>query len=219
MNILNEEYTFSDEEMRLIPLRFKEARKKLGLNQKQLADALGVSRPHISNIENGNDRPSKTLIALFILRFNIREAWLLHGEGYMQPNYTLKKYESLAKRYTESKELLESIVNEQNDEQLREIIIAFSSFVNILRAKDIPDEQKPKYRSVFYNFMLGVDTELLIAQNLRDTYLHDPYWKNAEDLPAEARKCELDMEENGTALISMVRMYTTIIHDDEVDAL
>ncbi len=40
----------------------REARKKLGLTQRQLADRLGVDYTYISKIENGRNAPSKPVL-------------------------------------------------------------------------------------------------------------------------------------------------------------
>lgn len=45
--------------------KFKEQRLALGLKQAEVADAIGISRSHMNNIEKGRDMPGRqTLIAL-----------------------------------------------------------------------------------------------------------------------------------------------------------
>ena len=51
--------------MSIIGLRVKEARKKTGLTQVQLADKSGISRSYLAGVEQGYYNPSvKTLLML-----------------------------------------------------------------------------------------------------------------------------------------------------------
>lgn len=63
--------------------RFKAARKRSGLNQKQFGEKLRKSASHISEIESGKSSPSESLISLVGFTFGINESWLLTGEGEM----------------------------------------------------------------------------------------------------------------------------------------
>ena len=47
---------------RLIGLRIMQKRKKLGLSQEKLAEKLGISKNHLSNIERGKYIPTTELI-------------------------------------------------------------------------------------------------------------------------------------------------------------
>ncbi len=63
--------------------RFVVARKKLGLNQIDLAQKLGVSSSAITNYERGvNDIPASLVIKLRT-QYDISLSWLLLGEGAM----------------------------------------------------------------------------------------------------------------------------------------
>jgi SOS-response transcriptional repressor LexA len=65
-----------------MPERLKLARKRLGLNQKEMAKLLGVSQSNISSYEGGLHEPNSK--ALSVLSENgINLNWLLTGEGEM----------------------------------------------------------------------------------------------------------------------------------------
>ena len=63
--------------------RIKELRKREKLSQKDFGEKLGASRDVIANIENGRVDPTKTMIQLICLEFNVNETWLHTGEGEM----------------------------------------------------------------------------------------------------------------------------------------
>lgn len=63
--------------------RFKEVRKVLKYTQNEYAELLGVSQPHLSGVENGNDNPSSILIKLVCAKFGVSEQYLVNGEGEM----------------------------------------------------------------------------------------------------------------------------------------
>lgn len=46
---------------------FRQNRKALSLNQRQLAHCLDITRDHVSNIESGKRNPSKLLVRAFEL--------------------------------------------------------------------------------------------------------------------------------------------------------
>lgn len=51
--------------------RIRRERLKLGLTQRQLADRVGVSVPHISKLESDRDRPSDDLIVRLARVFKV----------------------------------------------------------------------------------------------------------------------------------------------------
>lgn len=62
-----------------IGMRMKQARQYLKLTQAEFAKKLGISRSHVSNIENNNEQPSKSLIMLVAVSTPIRLDWLENG--------------------------------------------------------------------------------------------------------------------------------------------
>ena len=66
----------------MIGKRLRDLRKKLGYNQKNFADLLGITERTLRNYEKGNNLPS-SLLTILIEKFNININWLLTGEGDM----------------------------------------------------------------------------------------------------------------------------------------
>lgn len=63
--------------------RLIEFREKIGLDQKGLASAIGVSAPTISRAETGERGVSKKLAHKLAERFSLNPIWLEHGQGEM----------------------------------------------------------------------------------------------------------------------------------------
>lgn len=61
--------------------RIKEVRKAKGLTQYQFAQALGITKSHISNVESGTANPSESLIRTICFTFGVSKLWLKTGEG------------------------------------------------------------------------------------------------------------------------------------------
>jgi len=64
--------------------RIKFLRKKLGLKQREIADSLGVSQGHWSDIEGGRKRPSDTLLIAFAYRYALPLDWIKYGGAYLE---------------------------------------------------------------------------------------------------------------------------------------
>ena len=65
--------------MKTIGERIKKVRKKKGMTQSEFADKLCLSRTHITNIENGKDNVSGSVIRLISILFDISEDWVKTG--------------------------------------------------------------------------------------------------------------------------------------------
>lgn len=63
--------------------RIKLIRKHFQLTQQQFASQLGISRSHISNIENGNETPSQSLVLFISTKFPVKLEWIISEEGIM----------------------------------------------------------------------------------------------------------------------------------------
>ena len=63
--------------------RLKELRKTLGLKQRELAARLGVTVGIVGGWECGRDDIPKTRIYQICKEYNVRERWLVDGEGEM----------------------------------------------------------------------------------------------------------------------------------------
>lgn len=73
----------ADEENRGLCERFKEVRTALGLKQGMFADKLQTTQGHISDIEHFRKVPSKRLIDIICLKFDVSKQWFSTGEGEM----------------------------------------------------------------------------------------------------------------------------------------
>ena len=63
--------------------RIKALRKTLGVSQKYMASALGVTQSHLSEVESGNNNPSELMLRAIMYKWDVRYDWLFHGEGEM----------------------------------------------------------------------------------------------------------------------------------------
>lgn len=63
--------------------RIKNARKTLQLQQKEMADALGVSASHLSEIESGKANPNADVILKISETYDISVEFIIRGRGKM----------------------------------------------------------------------------------------------------------------------------------------
>lgn len=63
--------------------RLKQIRKKLGCNQNEFAEKLGISVSNISSYESGRRNPSDAVINLICEKFSVNKEWLETGKGEM----------------------------------------------------------------------------------------------------------------------------------------
>lgn len=70
-------------------MRIKAVRKSVGMSQRAFGESLGASRDIISNIEQGRQAISDTLVRLICKVYNVNEHWLRTGEGEMRCEETV----------------------------------------------------------------------------------------------------------------------------------
>ena len=63
--------------------RIKELRNHLTLTQQKFADAIGLKRNSVAQIELGDRSPSNSVINNICKTFNVNEKWLRTGDGEM----------------------------------------------------------------------------------------------------------------------------------------
>jgi transcriptional regulator with XRE-family HTH domain len=98
--------------------KLKAVRKHHKLTQKDVASAVGISESHLSNIENGRENPSLTLIKLFSYKYDVSEEWLL---TYNNDFFDNAEYVHRDGSYEYSNEEEESFVSVVNDtERMRQ---------------------------------------------------------------------------------------------------
>lgn len=62
ISLATEDYRYMEEKFRVkVAESLRRARREAGFSQKRLAEALGVTPPYISQLENGHSIPSVTL--------------------------------------------------------------------------------------------------------------------------------------------------------------
>ena len=91
-----------------IATRLKKARKSRGYTQSTLADAIGVSRGVIANIEYEKTQPQSLVLHAICETLQISEDWLLTGDGRMEPGAgSENNARLLAEIYNSARELSE----------------------------------------------------------------------------------------------------------------
>ncbi len=65
--------------METIGGRIRSIRRDHKLTQAEFANELCVSRPHITNVENDKENPSKLMIRLISILFKVDEQWIITG--------------------------------------------------------------------------------------------------------------------------------------------
>lgn len=75
--------------------RLRKARNHAGMEQVELADALGVARNTISNYETDRRHPSKALIRYWAEVCGVSNDWLVDGDGASTTSYMLCTTEGL----------------------------------------------------------------------------------------------------------------------------
>lgn len=59
--------------------RIKELRGRLGITQKEFADSVGLSQTHVCKIEKGKDNPSKSVLLLICMMYDVHIEWITNG--------------------------------------------------------------------------------------------------------------------------------------------
>lgn len=132
--------------------RFKQIRNHFNLTQKEFGTRLGVGRDTIANIENKRNEANPALIKLICLRFNIREDWLVNGNGEMfLENYylSLDEYAEQNKMSDLEKEIFKLYLSIDKDTRKK----LLSDFRNIILKADkeefiYPDKEKDEYQQI-----------------------------------------------------------------------
>lgn len=120
--------------------RIKQVRNHFDLTQDKFAHILNISRPTISNMENGTHNPSDQLISNICNEFGINEKWIKTGKGPMK-----KSLEEIVKKYVnnfskeEAREALLSVLteieNDRNDINDNQDRSNFTEILNLIRRK------------------------------------------------------------------------------------
>lgn len=109
--------------------KLKFIRKYKNLTQSELADAIGVSRGNVANLELGNAKPTQVIINCLSLMYGLEKEWLTNDEY------------DLSQLMTESKSLAK-VISEKYDE----LDDKYKQFVynQILQLLELQSTQSPK---------------------------------------------------------------------------
>ncbi|MDR1629747.1 MAG: helix-turn-helix domain-containing protein [Oscillospiraceae bacterium] len=65
--------------MKDIGSRIKKVRVINKFTQREFSKSICISQPHLSEIENNKEKPSKAVIRLISILFKVSEEWLING--------------------------------------------------------------------------------------------------------------------------------------------
>ena len=151
--------------------RIKKIRQMVKKNQKIFAEDLGLSQSHISNIENGNDKPSMTLIKLICLKYEISEEWLLSGHGSMSPYETWDlSDDGLYAKYATFKKEAENLINKLTDEDRKHFVDAYCFFITIATGIKLEGDKRSQYNKLLYDIMDNFERLLFATTSYNDIF-------------------------------------------------
>lgn len=131
--------------MDTISERIRKVRTMLKMSQTEFAEELGVSRTHVSNMENGNDKPSSSLIKLMCVHYNIDETWLVEGIGSPLPDFDVVSNEGLMSKYNSMRVMLEQMLRTRTGKELENTVETFSCIVSLLNANGLTEDNRAPY--------------------------------------------------------------------------
>ena len=138
--------------MSTIGERIKEVRKQQKLNQTKFASELGISQNHVSNIENGNENPSTTLVKLISIKFNVSEEWIKDGIGTPITDFDIVSDEQLLKSCS--------------GEDLTNIVEAFSYTISLFTKDGLSGEERTAYLSALCDIISLIETQVFASHSL-----------------------------------------------------
>lgn len=116
----------------MVNKRIREARKALGLTQKEFAHCLRIGDSSLSKIEKGINNPSAQTVDLICRTFHINEDWLLYDIGEMfEKDYILTRH-ALAGQDEEFIDIVYRISKMENGwDKLKEAATCLQSIENL----------------------------------------------------------------------------------------
>lgn len=114
--------------------RLKQARSSKGFTQNSLADAIGVSRGVITNIEHEKAEPQQLVVRSICYVLGINMSWLLHGEGAMETDQAEEKSARLLAEIYH----LSTLLSEEEQDYILEMIKTFQKHREALGYHDKP---------------------------------------------------------------------------------
>lgn len=115
-------------------------RKNNKISQQDFANAVSISRTHISKIENNQDKPSSKLLRTIAEEYNINYEWLTEGTGEMclnEEEVLLKSPEFLKYKMKETLKNMNSLLEDNNSRDLQlhlySLDLLLNTFIHIKR--------------------------------------------------------------------------------------
>lgn len=120
-----------------IGARLKQARSSKGYTQNSLADAIGVSRGVITNIEHEKSEPQMLVIRGICYELGINSSWLLQGEGPMESEKDAERSaQLLAEIYH-----LSTLLSKEEQDYVLDMIKTFQKHKENLCSNSNPDSK------------------------------------------------------------------------------
>jgi phage repressor protein C with HTH and peptisase S24 domain len=127
--------------------RLKAVRKNYKLNQKEFAESIEVTQPHLSSMENGGRSLSASVIENIAQCYNeVNVDWLIHGRGEMHINSSANRVQSTP----ESRHLIaenvtyldqNDVLEEESGEYVKEKFVLVGGVTHAGIALDIPTKR------------------------------------------------------------------------------
>lgn len=142
-----------------IEQRLKEVRKEQNLTQAEFANLFGLSQSHFSNIENGRENPSETLILFICDKFNINKSWLVEGAGERWPNVDVTTDDGNRSRYAFFRQGVDYLLRQATESDLQYMVDAFDGLHGcISHSQHLLDEDKTAYLKCISELFETLDT-------------------------------------------------------------
>lgn len=133
--------------------RFKTIRKEFGFNQQQFANDLGISQTHVSAIENGREKPSRSLLKFLCAKYSISEEWMLEGVGTPLPEWDMTTDKGAIAKYNALRVSFEKMLLRATGDDLVCMIQAFCHLVGAMDARKIDQQETIAYRKALCSCM------------------------------------------------------------------
>lgn len=130
---------------------------ELKKNQLEFALDLGLSRSHISNIENGRENVSTSVIKLISKTYNINEDWIISGEGELfnnALNWDELNNDNMQSKYFIMKEMLEKYIFQLENDDLTRAINIYSAMVSLITMKKT---EKTEYLTIIEHMISNLE--------------------------------------------------------------
>jgi len=189
--------------------RLKEVRKMFKLNQEQFAREIGVSRAHVSNMENGNDNPSAALIKLICMKFNIDEPWLTDGVGAPIPEWDVNTDEGAISKYNAMRASFEDKLRNRTGDDLTNTVEAFAYFDALLSPRNLSDEDRSKYLA-YISMAVDEYSKMIFAVSSSIA----PSKKDAAACLRFRSECEARLNSMFDSIKNSVNLYLALIGEE-----